>query len=95
MGDDVRIAARAAIMTHIKGPHHLRQMGLVPNVLKPVVLEDHCFIGVNAVVLPGVRVGKAAVITSGAVVVSDVPAYTIVAGNPAKVVKRFPTESAE
>jgi len=93
LGDDVRIAARAVIMAHIKGPHHLRQTGLVPNVLKPVVLEDHCFIGVNAVILPGVRVGTGAVVASGAVVVSDVPAYTLAAGNPAKTIKRFRVES--
>ncbi|MEO5987885.1 MAG: DapH/DapD/GlmU-related protein [Candidatus Eisenbacteria bacterium] len=89
LGDDVRIAAGAIIMTHIKAPHHLRESGLVPSVLKEVVLEDHCFIGVNSVVMPGVRVGKASVVVSGAVVLGDVPPYCMVAGNPAQVVKRF------
>lgn len=89
LGDDVRVTAGAIIMTHIKPPHYLRDEGLVPNVLKPVILHDHCFIGVNAVILPGVTVGKAAVVASGAVVSSDVPPYTMVAGNPAKVIKRF------
>ncbi len=90
IGDDVRITAHAVIMTHIKAPHYLRESGLVPNVLKEVILEDHCFIGVNAVIMPGVRVGKAAVVASGAVVMGDVPPFTLVAGNPAKVVRRFP-----
>lgn len=89
LGDDVRIAAGAIIMTHIKAPHHLRELGLVPSVLKEVVLEDHCFIGVNSVVMPGVRVGKASVVVSGAVVMGNVPPYCMVAGNPAQVVKRF------
>ena len=89
IGDDVRIAAGAIIMTHIKAPHFLRESGLVPSVLKAVILEDHCFIGVNAVVMPGVRVGTAAVVVSGAVVLADVPPYSMVAGNPAQVVKRF------
>lgn len=89
MGDDVRIAAHAVIMAHIKAPHYLRETGIVPSVLKPVVLEDHCFIGVNAVVMPGVRVGKAAVVASGSVVLADVPPFTLVAGNPAKAVKNF------
>jgi acetyltransferase-like isoleucine patch superfamily enzyme len=55
----------------------------------PVVLEDHCFIGVNAVVMPGVTVGRASVVGSGAVVTADVPPLTMVAGNPARIIKRF------
>ncbi len=90
IGNDVRITAHAVIMTHIKGPHYLRQTGLAPAVSKPVVLEDHCFIGVNSVIMPGVTVGKAAIVASGAVVVNNVPAYSMVAGNPARVIKRFP-----
>lgn len=89
LGDDVRVTAGAIVMTHIKPPHYLRDHGLVPTVLKPVVLDDHSFIGVNAVILPGVTVGKAAVVASGAVVTSDVPPFTMVSGNPAKVIKRF------
>ncbi len=77
-------------MTHIKGPHYLRKTGLVPAVLAPVVLKDHCFIGVKSVIMPGISVGVASVVASGAVVVSNVPDYTMVAGNPAKIVKRFP-----
>ena len=88
LGDDVRVTAGAIVMTHIKPPHYLRDAGHVPVVLKPVVLEDHCFIGVNAVVMPGVTVGRAAVVASGAVVTTNVPALTMVAGNPAKIVKR-------
>ena len=94
LGDDVRIAAHAVIMTHIKAPHYLRETGIMPAVLKPVTLEDHCFIGVNATVMPGVTVGKAAVVASGAVVVAGVPAFSMVAGNPAKVIKRFSPPSA-
>lgn len=90
IGNDVRIAAGSVIMTHLKAPHHLRETGLIPNLVKEVVLEDSCFIGINAVVMPGVRVGKASVVISGSVVFSDVPPYTMVQGNPARVIKRFP-----
>lgn len=90
LGDDVRITAGAVIMTHIKAPHYLRDTGIMPTVIKPVVLEDHAFIGVNSVVMPGVTVGKASVVASGAVVSTNVPPYTMVAGNPAKVIKKFP-----
>lgn len=94
LGDDVRVTAGALVMTHIKAPHYLRDKGYVPVVLKPVRIDDHSFIGVNAVVLPGVTVGKAAVVASGAVVTADVPPFTMVAGNPAKVVKRFVDDTA-
>ncbi len=90
IGNDVRITARCVIMSHIKAPHYLRETGLVPVVLRPVILEDHCFIGVNSVIMPGVTVGKASVVTSGSVVVNNVPPYTMVQGNPAKVIKQFP-----
>lgn len=90
IGNDVRITAGCVIMSHIKAPHYLRETGLVPVVLKPVILEDHCFIGVNSVIMPGVTVGKASVVTSGSVVVTNVPPYTMVQGNPAKVIKQFP-----
>lgn len=90
MGNDVRVTIGAIIMTHIKAPHYLRDTGLVPRIIAPVVLKDHSFIGVNAVIMPGVTIGKASVVASGAVVVSNVADYTMVAGNPAKVVKHFP-----
>lgn len=54
----------------------------------PVVIEDEVVIGANAVVLEGCRVGKGAVVAAGAVVVSDVPPNTVVAGVPAKLLKR-------
>lgn len=94
IGDDARIAARAIVMCHIKAPNHLRETGLVPQVKRPVVLSESCFVGVGAVILPGVTVGRGAVVASGSVVVADVPPYTLVSGNPAKVVKRFPVPEA-
>ena len=89
LGDDVRIAASVVIMTHIKPPHYLRQTGIVESVVKPVRIEDHAFVGVNAVLAPGVIVGKASVVANGAVVVNNVPPLTMVAGNPASIVRRF------
>lgn len=53
----------------------------------PVTIEDDVVIGANAVVLEGCRVGQGAVVAAGAVVVSDVPPHTVVAGIPAKVLK--------
>ena len=52
----------------------------------PVIIEDDVFIGTRAIILKGVRIKKGSVIGAGSVVVKDVPQYTIVAGNPAKVI---------
>lgn len=53
----------------------------------PVVLEDGCDVGVRAVILPGVRVGRGAQVGAGAVVTADVPAGAVVAGSPARVLR--------
>jgi|SRR6185503_7826703 acetyltransferase-like isoleucine patch superfamily enzyme len=50
----------------------------------PIIIEDYAWISVRAIILPGVRVGKGAVVAAGAVVTKDVEAYTIVGGVPAK-----------
>ena len=47
----------------------------------------NCVIGVNSIVLPGIRIGDHCVIAAGAVVTKDVPSHCIVAGNPAKIQK--------
>lgn len=60
-----------------------------PPSAKPVVVEDDVVIGANAVVLEGVTVGKGAVVAAGAIVIEDVPPYTVVAGTPAKVIKKI------
>jgi tetrahydrodipicolinate N-acetyltransferase len=58
-----------------------------PNA-EPVIIGDNVLIGANAVVLEGVKVGKGAVIAAGSVVVRDVEEDTVVAGVPAKVIKK-------
>lgn len=60
-----------------------------PPSAKPVVIEDGVVIGANAVVLEGVTVGEGAVVAAGAIVTEDVPANTLVAGTPAKVIKHI------
>lgn len=50
-------------------------------------LADNCWIGMRAMLMPGISIGEGAVVAANAVVTKDVPAYSIVAGNPAKVIK--------
>ena len=60
-----------------------------PPSANPVVIEDNVLVGANAVILEGVRVGEGAVVAAGAIVVEDVPPHTVVAGVPAKVIKKI------
>lgn len=52
-----------------------------------IIIEDDVWIGQNAIVLSGVRVGQGAVIAAGSVVTKDIPPYSVVGGNPARVIK--------
>jgi maltose O-acetyltransferase len=58
-------------------------------VAKSITIEDNVWIGGGAILLPGVRIGRNAVVGAGAVVSRDVPANTIVAGNPARVIREI------
>lgn len=61
---------------------------LEPPSKEPVIIEDNVLIGANAVVLEGVRIGAGAVVAAGAVVTENVESGVVVAGSPAKVIKR-------
>lgn len=60
--------------------------------IAPVVIADRAWIGFNAIILKGVTVGEGAVVGAGSVVTKDVPPNTIVAGNPARVVRELRAE---
>ncbi len=58
-------------------------------VAKAIVIEENVWIGGGAILLPGVRIGRNAVVGAGAVVSRDVPANTVVVGNPARVIREI------
>lgn len=60
----------------------------IPNA--PVIIKNSVWIGVNSVILKGVTIGEGAIVGAGSVVTKDVPAWTIVGGNPAKVIREIP-----
>jgi len=72
------VAFGATILTHD------RTRGLQTDT----VIEENCFVGARSIILPGVRVGHNSIVAAGAVVTKDVPPRSIVAGNPAQVIRR-------
>lgn len=54
-----------------------------------IVIEEDCWIGANSVVVAGVTIGKHSIVAGGSVVTKNVPPYTIVGGNPAKILKQY------
>jgi maltose O-acetyltransferase len=56
-------------------------------IFAPVIIEDDVWIGTRVIILPGVRIGRSSIIGAGAVVTKGVPPFSIVGGNPAKIIK--------
>ncbi|KAJ4143654.1 hypothetical protein NW765_000802 [Fusarium oxysporum] len=54
---------------------------------KPITIEQDCWIGGGAIILPGRTIGKGSTVGAGSIVTKDVPPFTIVAGNPARVLR--------
>jgi len=59
-------------------------------VVRPIVLKKGCLIGMESMVMPGVTIGEGAIVGAGSLVTKDIPAWTIAAGRPAKVLKEIP-----
>jgi acetyltransferase-like isoleucine patch superfamily enzyme len=63
---------------------------------RPILIDDNVWVGFNSVIMPGVTIGRGAVIGANTVVSRDVEPYTVVVGNPPVVVRRLPaTDSPE
>ena len=86
IGDRVLIASHVAI-TSLTHNYESKTMRFDKSIDKPIRIEDDVWIGSHAVIFPGVTIGTGAVIGAGSVVKSDIPAYAIAVGVPAKVIK--------
>ncbi|GAC1627552.1 MAG: hypothetical protein NVS4B5_18950 [Vulcanimicrobiaceae bacterium] len=91
IGHDVSIANDTVILT---ADHDVEHAGFDYRTASTTI-EDHVSIGTRALLLPGVTVGRGAVVAAGALVVKDVPALAVVAGVPARVIKMRPQEALD
>ncbi len=89
--DDVMFAANVLVSDGLHGfdgvetPYKYQPMGRIA----AVTIKRGCWIGQNAVVMPGVTIGEMSIIGANSVVTHDVPAYSIAVGAPARVIKRW------
>jgi len=60
---------------------------------KPIIIEDEVWIGANSVITAGVTIGKHSVIAGGSVVTKSVPAYSVVGGNPARILRKYNSDT--
>lgn len=86
--DNVGIGPKVIVLTH----YHREEKPDKPliaceQIYKKVRIEVGCDIGVGAIILPGVTVGKYSIVGAGAVVTKDINHYSVVAGNPARILR--------
>ena len=88
IGDNVMLAPRVSIYAenHVFDNPNITIKAQGVSKME-VVIEDDCWIAANAVILAGVTIGKGSVVAAGSVVNEDVPAFSVVAGVPARVIK--------
>lgn len=91
IGNNVLISPCVVITSH---QHTFQEKGIPvrdqPTEFNAVTIEDDVWVGSNAVILPGVTIGKGAIIGAGAVVTQDIPQFSMAVGVPARVVKDIP-----
>ena len=90
VGNDVRLAQNVVLsgLNHnyeeIDSPIHAQGVSTMP-----IVIEDESWLGANVVVVPGVTIGKHSIVAAGSVVTKSMPPYSVIVGNPARVLKQY------
>ena len=90
IGDNVMMGRDVMIYTVNHG-HNLTDIPMIEQgktEIRPVKIGNDVWIGARVIILPGVNIGDGVILAAGSVVTKDVPSYTIVAGTPAKIVKK-------
>ncbi len=94
VGNDIMFAQNIVV----SGLNHgYKDINIPPSLqeveTKPIVIEDAVWIGANAVITAGVTIGKHSVVAAGSIVTKSVPPFSVVGGNPAKLLRQYDPES--
>lgn len=94
IGNNVLIASNVFIIDYNHGSD-ASTVNYLDNQLeiKEVVIEDGVWIGNNVIVLPGVHIGEKSIIGAGSVVTKDIPSYCLAVGNPARIIKKWESQT--
>ena len=84
IGDNTLVASGSIILSH---DHSKRDINNQPFKMHTYIGKN-CFIAVNSIVLPGVKIGDQVIIGAGSVVTKDIPSNCIAVGNPARVIRK-------
>lgn len=82
--DDVQIAANCQLLTNNHDPYERQVLSC-----KPILIKKGAWIGAGATIMPGICIGKYSIVGASSVVTHDVPDYSVVVGNPARVIKEL------
>lgn len=91
IGDNVLIASNVMITSENHGidPTSSNSYAETPLTGKPVNIGEGCWLGEKVMIMPGVTLGKRCIVAAGAVVTKSFPDYSMIAGVPAKIIKKF------
>lgn len=94
IGENTLIASDVVITSENHGtdPLYSDSYASTPLVVKPVTIGKGCWIGEKSIILPGVNLGDRCIVAAGSIVTKSFPAYSMVGGVPAKVIKRYNLE---
>jgi len=84
IGANTLVAGGVTILSH----DHCKRVGNNQPFLVDTFIGENCFIAVGAIILPGIKIGNEVIVGAGAVVTKDVPSNSVVAGNPAKIIRK-------
>lgn len=88
LGDRVSVAPNVMLCL-VSHPNYSKIRQFIKNKPRRIIIKDDAWIGAGAIILPDIEIGECSIVAAGAVVTHNVPAYTVVAGNPARVIKRI------
>ena len=95
IGNDVMFAQNIVVSAM---NHGYEDISIPPSkqkdIIKLITIEDEVWIGANCVITIGVTIGKHSIVGAGSVVTKDIPPYCIAVGNPARVIKKYNSETA-
>lgn len=94
IGNRVAFAPRVTLVLQ-SFPNFSMIKGIAPTRCADITIDDDAWIGTGSIILPGVKIGKGSVIGAGSIVTKDVPPWSVVAGNPARVIRNLGMKDIE